>query len=521
VINDKIADLFNEVMGPVMCGPSSSHTGGPSRIGRLAHDLCNGTFDKAVVEFSDKGSYSYAYQGDGSDKGLATGLMGLEPDDPGMFYAIQTAKKKGLDIEFVITADEVPHVNAITLKLSVPGGRTIKARMISLGGGSVQVESIDGLGPIPLYGGRFETVVYGGGEAQSGAQRIIGSAPVAQNDALCVFSTEAMVDLAAVQALPGVSYAATLCPVVPCVNRDGASAPFLTASQMLHWLIDHPVGIVDAAVAYQSALSGWDKPRILAWCDHLLNKMEQSIQTGLSCDGRGFFSLKPTSGKLEALRKRGGFINTGIIDHATVMATAVMESNMSMNVVIAAPTGGSAGVIPGVLFALGEAGYTRAQMAEGLLVAALVGAFIYNQATFTASVGGCAVEIGSASSMAAAGAAAMAGGDVDTCLRAAGLALGNLTGLACDHLSSGVEVPCIQRNAMGSANAIICANMAAGGMDPVLGYDESIEAMIEFGKLCVGAVRACNRQGCAGAAGTATGLRVRDEYMAQFEKSRQ
>ena len=514
--NRKTADLFNDVMGPVMCGPSSSHTAGPSRIGRLAHDLCNGRVKKAVVEFSKKGSYSYAYKGDGADKALASGLMGFDTDYEQMFYALDLAKQRGLDLSFLLTDDTIPHVNTILLRLYVDQNRTIVTRMISMGGGSVMVESIDGL-PLQLFGGRYETVVYGGEQDQKAVQALLGVEPVAKNDKLCVFSTESMVDLKAVQATEGVLYAAMLTPVVPCVNSDDVKTPFLTAIQMKDWLAENPMGLADAAIAYQRGVSGWDAKRISDWALFLLGKMEQSIQTGLACDGRGFYCLQPTSASLEKKRADGIFLNTGILDHATVMATAVMESNMSMNTVVAAPTGGSAGVVPGVLFAMQKAGYTRDQMAGGLLAGAVVGAFIYNQATFTASVAGCAVEIGAASSMAAAAAAYMMGADVDTCLKAAGLALGNLTGLACDHLASGVEVPCIQRNAMGSANAVICANMAMGGMEPYLPYDEAIGAMYEFGKGCVDAIRACGKAACAGAAGTPTGLRVKREYKTQSD----
>ncbi len=507
----KAADLFNDVLGPVMCGPSSSHTAGPCRIGHLAHDLCGGSFEKAVIEFSRKGSYSYSYLGDGSDKALIIGLMGGEPDDVRMYDAAEIAKKQGLAISFCLTDDEIDHINTILLRLTVSENRIILAKMISMGGGSVKIESIDGLA-LSLYGGRFETVVYGEKPAQQAVEELLGIPPVSSDARLCVFSTETMTDVEAIRQANGVQYAAVIRPVVPCVNISSAKAPFLSAAEMLQWLKHDPMSLFDAAVAYQQGMSAWDRKSILSWSLFLLEKMEQSIRTGIDCSGRGFFSTRPVSKNLETRRQNGQFLDTGLLSHATVMATAVMESNMSMNTVVAAPTGGSAGVLPGVLFALEKEGHKRLRTAQGLMVAALIGAFIYNRSTFTASEAGCAVEIGSASAMAAAAAAYMAGADTLTCLKAAGLALGNLTGLACDHLASGVEVPCIHRNAMGSANAVVCANMAMGGVDPVLTFDESIDAMHEFGTLCVNAVRACNRAGCAGAAGTPTGLRVKQEF---------
>lgn len=509
--NTKTADLFNDVMGPIMCGPSSSSTAGPTRIGRLTYDLCGqGDYKKVVIEYSSHTGYSHG-RGSGTTKGVTGGLMGWMPDHENLFYSLDVAKERGLDIPVVITEDPVPHVNTITLKCSLNNGMDISTRMISMGGGSVAVYQIDDL-RVDLFGGRYEVVVWGDSAAQAAAQALLGQAPVAQNDHLAVFSREEEADIDAVRNLSGVRYASQLYPVVPCVTRDDAQAPFTTAAGMQAWQAEHGGSILDAAFAYQSGISGWDQKRIMDWSLHLLDVMDQSVQAGLDNDGRGFFCVRPVSHALKELHEKKKFLDTGILGVATVAATAVMESNMSMRLVIAAPTGGSAGVFPGVAAALAEAGYTREQIAESLLVAALVGAFIYNQATFTASVGGCAVEIGAASSMSAAAAAYLLGGDTKVCLDAAGLALRNLTGLACDPLASGVEVPCIHRNAMGSANAIVSANMALGGVDPVLPYDEVIEAMYVFGKNCVDNNWACGRIGRVGAQGTATGQRVREEF---------
>ena len=200
--NAKTADLFNDVMGPVMCGPSSSHTGGPCRIGHLGYDLFGeGDYKKVVIEFSTQSSYS-PYKGSGSGKAVTGGLMGWYPDNENLFYAFEEAKKAGRDIELVVTDDPVPHVNTIALKGYLNNGMEVYTRMISVGGGSVAMYDIDGL-RVDLYGGRYELVVWGDGAAQAKVEALVGRGALAANDALAVFSLQDPADLAAVRSLEG------------------------------------------------------------------------------------------------------------------------------------------------------------------------------------------------------------------------------------------------------------------------------------------------------------------------------
>lgn len=159
-----------------------------------------------------------------------------------------------------------------------------------------------------------------------------------------------------------------------------------------------------------------------------------------------------------------------------------MEVKSSMGVIVAAPTAGSCGCLPGTLIGVGRSiGASKDEITKGMLAAGLIGIFIAESATFAAEVAGCQVECGAGSAMAAAGVAQMAGGTVEECINAASIALQNVTGLACDPVANRVEVPCLGKNIMGGSNAISSANMALAGYDKVIPLDQTIKAMYDIG----------------------------------------
>ena len=116
-----------------------------------------------------------------------------------------------------------------------------------------------------------------------------------------------------------------------------------------------------------------------------------------------------------------------------------------------------------------------------MLAAGLIGVFFAERATFAAEVGGCQVECGAGSGMAAAGVCQMMGGNARECIDAASMALQGLTGLACDPVANRVEVPCLNKNVIGGMNALSCTNMVLAGFDKVIPLDETIDAMYDIG----------------------------------------
>lgn len=187
-----------------------------------------------------------------------------------------------------------------------------------------------------------------------------------------------------------------------------------------------------------------------------------------------------------------------VMTKALIYSQAVPEVNASMGVIVAAPTAGSSGVVPSVLFALEEEfGLDEKTLLDGLFTAGAVGYLLMRHASVSGAQAGCQAEVGSASAMAAAMAVAMMGGTPEQSFDAASIALSNLLGLVCDPVAGLVEAPCQSRNAIGAANAITCAEMALSGIKAVVPFAEMMQAMYRVGCKLPAELRETALGGCA------------------------
>ena len=163
--------------------------------------------------------------------------------------------------------------------------------------------------------------------------------------------------------------------------------------------------------------------------------------------------------------------------------TALMEMKSSMGVIVAAPTAGSCGGLPGACIGAADAmGLSMDDMTRAMLAAGMVGVFIAAHATFAAEVGGCQAECGAGSGMAAAALVTLAGGSTRQAVNAASVALQNILGMICDPVANRVEVPCLGKNTLAASNALACAKMALADFDPVIPLDQVIATMDVVGK---------------------------------------
>jgi L-serine dehydratase len=171
------------------------------------------------------------------------------------------------------------------------------------------------------------------------------------------------------------------------------------------------------------------------------------------------------------------------LSKAISYAVGVLEVSSSMGLIVAAPTAGSSGVIPGVFLAVQEAfNLSDETMTLALFNAGAIGYLITTNATVSGAEGGCQAEVGAASAMAASAICELMGGSASQCLDAASTALTNVLGLVCDPIAGLVEAPCQKRNAMGASNALISAEMTLCGVRHLIPFDETVEAMYRVGK---------------------------------------
>lgn len=186
--------------------------------------------------------------------------------------------------------------------------------------------------------------------------------------------------------------------------------------------------------------------------------------------------------KLQQYNAQGKNICGDFIGKVMEKAIKMGESNACMRRIVAAPTAGSCGVLPAVLLSYEEDfSATQEDLVKALYVAAGIGTVIAENASLAGASGGCQAEIGSASAMAAGALASLQGGDAETIMHAAALALKNMLGLVCDPVAGLVEVPCIKRNSCGAVNAVTSAQLALAGIRSAIAPDDVIDSMRRIG----------------------------------------
>lgn len=187
-----------------------------------------------------------------------------------------------------------------------------------------------------------------------------------------------------------------------------------------------------------------------------------------------------------------------VLGKGITYAMATLETNASMGLIVASPTAGSAGIVPGMMLALQEVyGFSDKKIRQTLFNAGAIGYLAMRNATVAGAVGGCQAEVGIASAMAASAAVELLGGTPLQCTYAASTVLMNMLGLVCDPVGGLVEYPCQNRNAAGVSNALIAAEMSLAGITQFIPLDEMIDTMYTVGKKLPAELRETALGGCA------------------------
>lgn len=273
------------------------------------------------------------------------------------------------------------------------------------------------------------------------------------------------------------------------------------------------VKIAEMMIRQEIEISGLSREEIISKMDLNLTVMEKAVERGLN----GVKSRTGLTGGDAVLLQN--YINSGkslsgtLLLDAVSKAVATNEVNAAMGTVCATPTAGSAGVVPGTLFAVTKRlNPTRYEMIEYLFTAAAFGFVVANNASISGAAGGCQAEVGSAAGMAAAAIVEMAGGTPSQSAEAMAITLKNMLGLVCDPVAGLVEVPCVKRNAMGASNALTAADMALAGITSRIPCDEVISAMYAIGQTMPAALRETAEGGLAA---TPTGKKLEAEIFGQ------
>lgn len=497
-----IVSIFNDVIGPVMRGPSSSHCAAALRIGRLARDLMQGQFSDVLVEFDCNGSLPTTHDTQGSDMGLFGGLMGWDADDERLPGSPQALVDSGVRIAIETVDAGDPHPNTYRLTLRGPQHvHTLHA--ISTGGGMIDVISIDGY-KVSMGGDCYETLLWIDPAHADQAVALLQEQMDADavllhelNDGRMIeVKAQAFVPEALVASLSGVLGVRRLHPVLPVLSGRDTSVPFTTCAEMLEHDGDRNSALWQLALEYECARSGLSGDEVLEMMEDIVRILRKSVAQGVAGTEYDDRVLGHQSGRFEELMTQGRLLDGGALNRIILYVTALMEVKSSMGVIVAAPTAGACAALPGAVIAMAESlDLDEREMAKGLLAAGLIGVFIATRWTFAAEVGGCQAEGGAAACMAAGALVTMAGGTLDQAVAASSMAFQSMIGLICDPVANRVEVPCLGKNVMAASNALATANMALAGFDPIIPLDEVIETAKQVAKQMPRELRCTNLGG--------------------------
>ena len=485
---ENFPSIFNDVIGPVMRGPSSSHCAASLRIGRFCRDLMSDDIKSIRIEFDPNGSLATTHKDQCSDMGLFGGFLGWDADDKRLPESEKYINEAGISVNIEIVDINATHPNTYKITLS-NDIETRQLTAISTGGGMIEIIEIDGA-KVSNAGDFFVTLVYCTNSDE--VVRLIKSN--VEFDEINVHNAEkSFVEIKSQKfldektlnkllVLESVSSIKKLNPVLPILSRKNLQVPFITCEDMLAYNDDKDLQLWELAVRYESARGDISEVEVFEKMRSIVQIMGGAIKTGLKgtqYDDRilGSQSLQLQE-QLSNKRLIGGEANNTII----MYVSAMMEVKSSMGVIVAAPTAGSCGALPGAVIGTAESlNLSEDEVVKAMLAAGIIGVFITAHATFAAEVGGCMAETGAGAGMAAAAIVGMASGTLKQAIGAASLALQNSLGLICDPIGNRVEAPCLGRNILAATNAVSSSNMALSDYQHLIPLDEVIEAMQKVG----------------------------------------
>lgn len=432
VITTSVFDLFK--IGP---GPSSSHTIGPMKAG---YDFLQRVNQRTVppheelkIEIHLYGSLSATGKGHGTDRAVIGGILGWLPDsvDPVAFTSLL---KNPDDTYPVNIGGRTVTVSADTVifqrvRYDSPHPNTVVFKLLA--GGEVFHEE--------------EYYSVGGGFIQRKGER---------------------------------------------KNEEGNRQPpypYSSMKELKGHLQAHGITLTELMLTNEEALTGLDRKHILKKIDDIIETMHKAVKRGLKHRGElpGTIRLRRKAPVLYEQAKNSASASDSFMVFLNAYCMAASEENAAGNMVVTAPTSGASGVIPGVTYLLKHHyHYDKQKIREGMLAAAVIGFLIKHNASISGAEMGCMGEIGSASAMAAAMLAHCAGRSIETIEVAAEIAIEHHLGMTCDPIGGYVQIPCIERNAMGAIKAYNAYLIASSGNpgDQKITLDSVIKVMRATGR---------------------------------------
>ncbi|MHC1704735.1 MAG: L-serine ammonia-lyase, iron-sulfur-dependent, subunit alpha [Tenuifilaceae bacterium] len=515
----KLPGIFNDIIGPVMRGPSSSHTAASWRIARISLDILNNPLEKSLIEFDRDGAWAPNYREQGTTMGIDGGLLGLEITDERMKDTESYARKKGITIEYRISSFPTSHANTVRLTLWGISKKMVQIIGVSLGGGSFEINSVNGF-PVQISGDLYGIIIFAQNKPNISKElktiippeveflseqieNIIKYEFKSSNP----FSSQLIAQLKDHLVIDEI---ALINPIMPIIAGRQTEMPFTSIQSLIDFADKKGADLGDLGLIYERCVSGITDEELNFTMNEIIQIIHKSIETGLKGTHYADRILQQQSHLIGEAEKEGK-IKDSIINRIIANVSALMESKSSMEVVVALPTAGSCGTVGGSLLAISEnIGSSKDELIKAYFAVGIVGAYFAQGPGFSAEEHGCQVECGAASGMAAAGLVQLMGGTAKQALDAASMAIQNMIGMVCDPVADRVEVPCLGKNISAAVNAYSSAIMSISGFDAVIPLDQVIQTVSRVSKTMPTCVK-CTGKG--GLAITETALNIKNKLV--------
>jgi len=496
--------IFNDVIGPVMRGQSSSHTAATWRIARMCLDILNEPLKNAIVEFDKDGAWANNYEEQGTAMGINGGLLGLEITDFRMKNTMQLVEERGLSIKYKITSFKTQHINTVRISLDGIHGNNVQLVAASLGGGSFKIYQLNDF-KVDIRGDYFELLILNKSPkpvSDDIKMLIPQDATMIQlsgkDSELINIKSSTEIPLKLIQQLtllPNIEKVIAVHPVLPIISGNDTEVPFTTIESLLEYAEREYHSLGDIGLMYEKCLSGLSKTVLIDKMKDLVRTIENSINTGLEGTVYKDRILHHQSHLIEKAEESKIILQNAIVNRVIAYVTAIMEAKSAMEVFVANPTAGSCGTVGGVIKAIAEdLKSTEDELVNAYFAAGIVGAYFASGPGFSAEEHGCQVECGAASGMAAAAIVQLFGGTAKQGIDAASMAIQNMIGLICDPVADRVEVPCLGKNVNAAVNAYASAIMICSGFNAVIPLDEVIQTVSQVSQQMPSCVK-CNGKG--------------------------
>ena len=486
--------ILNYVIGPIMRGPSSSHTAASYYIGKLVGNFVNHQIEDVKIIFNEGSSWAQVYRMQNSEYGFIAGLLNYNWFLEDFYQLKKEILRQNISVNFINQpCPEADHPNYVKIELNSSSHPPIIIHAKSTGGGTILLTKFNEW-DVDINGENYYLLIQYRKEQKELLFQILNQFFKDQNYVLSQnqkdwnfiqISSNTPIHKDLLNNLNQINHLnLNYHQINPIVHVIQGEPLFRNSQELMEIVKKNPLTLGNIGLQYEAQLLGWSQKEILKDTEKRLIVMLASVEAGLDKKKSNMKILKHSASHIYNKFQENALYVNNINTKCALYALAAMDVASSGGMICAAPTGGSAGVLPAILYILSkEFKLNTKQLCLCLLAAGVIGLINSYRSTFAAEIAGCQVEIGMAGAMGCAAVIEAANGIPENALNAAAISLQNTMGSVCDLVAGLCEIPCHTRNATVASNAFVCADLILGGYINPIPLDETLDASLESGMM--------------------------------------